>query len=33
VAESKADQVMAYAKKHGHPLKVSAEPADDGEEE
>jgi ATP-dependent Clp protease adaptor protein ClpS len=33
VAESKADQVIEYAKKHGHPLKVSAEPADDGDEE
>ncbi len=33
VAESKADQVMDYAKKHGHPLRATAEPADDGEEE
>lgn len=33
VAESKADQVTEYAKKHGHPLRVSAEPAEDGEEE
>ncbi len=33
VAESKADQVMEYAKKHGHPLRASAEPADDGEED
>jgi ATP-dependent Clp protease adaptor protein ClpS len=33
VAESKADQVTEYAKKHGHPLKVSAEPADEGDEE
>ena len=33
VAESKAEQVTEYAKKHGHPLKVSAEPADDGEED
>jgi ATP-dependent Clp protease adaptor protein ClpS len=33
VAESKAEQVMVYAKKHGHPLRVSAEPAEDGEED
>ena len=31
VAESKAEQVMAYAKQHGHPLRVSAEPASDGD--
>jgi ATP-dependent Clp protease adaptor protein ClpS len=33
VAESKADQVMDYAKEHGQPLRVSAEPADEGDEE
>lgn len=33
VAESKVTQVMDCAKEHGHPLQVTAEPADDGEEE
>jgi len=28
VAESKVDQVEAYARAHGHPLKCTAEPAD-----
>ncbi len=28
VAESKASQVMDYAKEHGHPLKCTAEPED-----
>jgi ATP-dependent Clp protease adaptor protein ClpS len=26
VAETKASQVMDYAKEHGHPLKCTAEP-------
>jgi ATP-dependent Clp protease adaptor protein ClpS len=26
VAETKSDQVRAYAKEHGHPLKCTAEP-------
>ncbi|MBK7586622.1 MAG: ATP-dependent Clp protease adaptor ClpS [Myxococcales bacterium] len=33
VAETKAEQVMSYAKKHGHPLRATAEPADDAEDE
>ena len=33
VAETKCEQVMSYAKQNGHPLKASAEPADDGENE
>lgn len=32
VAESKAAQVMAYAKENGHPLKCTAEPEGFGEE-
>jgi len=28
VAESKADQVEAHARNHGHPLKCTAEPAE-----
>lgn len=31
VAESKAAQVMDYAKEHGHPLKCTAEPEGFGE--
>jgi ATP-dependent Clp protease adaptor protein ClpS len=31
VAETKASQVMAYAKEHGHPLRCSAEPEGFGE--
>jgi ATP-dependent Clp protease adaptor protein ClpS len=26
IAESKAEQVLAYAQEHGHPLRCSAEP-------
>lgn len=33
VAESKADQVTDYAKEHGHPLKVTAEPEGFGDED
>lgn len=33
VAESKAAQVVAYAKENGHPLKCTAEPEGFGEEE
>lgn len=32
VAESKAAQVMAYAKENGHPLKCTAEPEGFGED-
>lgn len=33
VAETKAERVVDYAKQHGHPLRVTAEPADDPEDE
>jgi ATP-dependent Clp protease adaptor protein ClpS len=34
VAETKAEQVMDFAKEHGHPLRCTAEPeAEDGSEE
>jgi ATP-dependent Clp protease adaptor protein ClpS len=33
VAETKADQVMEYAREHGHPLKCTAEPEGTGEPE
>lgn len=32
VAETKAAQVMDYAKEHGHPLKCTAEPEGFGDE-
>jgi ATP-dependent Clp protease adaptor protein ClpS len=32
VAETKASQVMHYAKEHGHPLKCTAEPEGFGED-
>jgi ATP-dependent Clp protease adaptor protein ClpS len=31
IAETKATQVMEYARSHGHPLRVSAEPEGDDE--
>lgn len=33
VAETKAQQVMDYAKEHGHPLRCTAEPEGFGESE
>jgi ATP-dependent Clp protease adaptor protein ClpS len=30
VAETKAEQVMSYAKQHGHPLRCTAEPEGSG---
>lgn len=33
VAESKAEQVMDYSKQHGHPLRATAEPAHQGEDQ
>lgn len=34
VAETKAQQVMDFAKEHGHPLRCTAEPeAEDGDDE
>ncbi|MDX2053902.1 MAG: ATP-dependent Clp protease adapter ClpS [Polyangiaceae bacterium] len=33
VAETKASQVMEYAKEHGHPLKCTAEPEGLGDSE
>jgi ATP-dependent Clp protease adaptor protein ClpS len=33
VAETKANQVMDYAKQHGHPLRCTAEPEGFGESE
>ena len=33
VAETKAEQVMEFAKQHGHPLRCTAEPEGYGEDE
>lgn len=33
VAESKAEQVMSYAKEYGHPLRCTAEPEGFGDSE